>query len=147
MQRINVIKCEVVREKSILYESAIFISPQIGADIMRTFLGNTDREHFIVAYLNTKNKINAIHTVSIGDLNSSIAHPREVFKAAILSNAASIICCHNHPSGNVTPSREDLEVTERLIKAGEILNISVLDHVIIDTNSNRYYSMKEHRDI
>lgn len=147
MQRINIIKCEVVREKSILYDNAIFKSPQIVADIMRKFLGNTDREHFVVAYLNTKNKINAIHTVSVGNLNGSLVHPREVFKAAILSNAASIICCHNHPSGNVLPSGEDIKVTENLIKTGELLNISVLDHVIIDTDSSNYYSMKEHQDI
>lgn len=104
-------------------------------------LKDADREHFIVFYLDRKSSINAINTVSIGGLNSTHVHPREVFKTALLSSAASIILCHNHPSGDPTPSREDVDITRRLVEVGEILGIDVLDHVIIGVN--RYYSLKE----
>ncbi len=103
-------------------------------------LENCDREHFIVAYLNRKGALNAICTVSIGGLHSSIVHPREVFKPAILTSSASVILIHNHPSGDPTPSREDIEVTNRLIEAGKILGIEVLDHIIIGVGN--YASLK-----
>ncbi len=90
--------------------------------------------------LNTKNNITGINVVSIGSLNSSLVHPREVFKAAILGNAAAIILAHNHPSGDPSPSPEDLEITRRLVEAGKILGIEVLDHVII---GDRWESLKE----
>ena len=99
-----------------------------------------DREHFVVLLLDIKNKVIGINTVSIGNLDSSIAHPREVFKPAILSNAGSILLAHNHPSGDPTPSREDIEITHRLVNAGNILGINVLDHIII---GDGYRSLKE----
>lgn len=103
-------------------------------------LENCDREHFIVAYLNRKGALNAVCTISIGGLHSSIVHPREVFKPAILTSSASVILIHNHPSGDPTPSREDIEVTNRLIEAGKILGIEVLDHVIVGVGN--YVSLK-----
>jgi DNA repair protein RadC len=99
-------------------------------------LENCDREHFIVAYLNRKGALNAVCTISIGGLHSSIVHPREVFKPAILTSSASVILIHNHPSGDPTPSREDVETTRRLIDAGKILGIEVLDHVIIGVGNH-----------
>jgi DNA repair protein RadC len=90
--------------------------------------------------LNTKNKVAGAHIISQGSLSASIVHPREVFKAALLNNSASIILAHNHPSGDPEPSREDVETTKRLVEAGEILGIRVLDHVII---GEQYLSMKE----
>lgn len=81
--------------------------------------------------LDVKNRVIGIHTVSIGNLNSAIVSPREVFKAAILANAASIIVGHNHPSGDVTPSPEDIQVTTTLQQAGKLLGIEVLDHIIV----------------
>lgn len=99
-------------------------------------LENCDREHFIVAYLNRKGALNAVCTISIGGLYSSIVHPREVFKPAILTSSASIILIHNHPSGDPTPSPEDVEITRKLIEAGNILGINVLDHVIIGVGSH-----------
>ena len=98
-------------------------------------IGNPDREYFVCLMLDGKNRISAIHTVSQGSLNQSIVHPRETFKAAILANAASIILAHNHPTGDLTPSREDLEVTRRLKEAGDLLGIKVLDHIIVDTDN------------
>ncbi|ANZ32344.1 DNA repair protein RadC (plasmid) [Parageobacillus thermoglucosidasius] len=92
--------------------------------------------------LNTKNEVVAVHRCHIGSLNSSIVHPREVFKAAILNNSASIIVAHQHPSGDVTPSREDVEMTKRLAEAGRILGIEVLDHLVINYKAE-YTSLKE----
>ncbi len=99
------------------------------------------QEVFGILILNTKNKIVAVHEISRGTLNASIVHPREVFKPAILHNAATIICFHNHPSGDPKPSKEDIELTRWLIEAGKILGIEVLDHIII--GDERYTSLKE----
>ena len=89
-----------------------------------------ERERFFAVLLNTKNHCMGVEEVSVGSLNSSIVHPREVFKAAIRRSAATLIVAHNHPSGDCTPSREDVEVTRRLCEAGRVLGIEVLDHVI-----------------
>ena len=99
------------------------------------------QEVFGILVLNTKNKIVAVHEVSRGTLNASMIHPREVFKPAVLHNAAAIICFHNHPSGNPEPSRDDIEITERLKNAGEILGIPVYDHIIV--GDDRCVSLKE----
>jgi DNA repair protein RadC len=89
------------------------------------------REHFVVLLLNARHECTAVETVSIGSLNASIVHPREVFRPAVLASAASIIVVHNHPSGDPEPSEEDLSITRRLVQAGEILGIGLLDHVVI----------------
>ncbi len=95
------------------------------------FLKNESKEYFITLHLDGKNKILCIEIVSTGSLNASIVHPREVFKSCLLSSAAAMILMHNHPSGDPTPSREDLELTRRLKEAGELLGIRILDHIII----------------
>jgi DNA repair protein RadC len=89
------------------------------------------REHFVCFYLNARNQVICRETVSIGSLSASIVHPREVFSRAVKLPAASVILAHNHPSGDVSPSRDDIELTRRLVEAGEILGIDVLDHIII----------------
>ena len=94
-------------------------------------LSSSDREHFMILHLDTKNRVIKDEIVSVGALTGTIAHPREVFKSAIKESAHSVILVHNHPSGDPTPSDEDLKMTERLLEAGEILGIKVLDHVII----------------
>ena len=99
------------------------------------------KEHLRVIMLNTKNVVISMKDVSIGSLNSSIVHPREVFSEAIIKNSASIIVCHNHPSGDPTPSKEDIDVTERLKECGKLLGIELLDHLIIGNGS--YISLKE----
>lgn len=116
--------------------------PNDAAKILRRYLEHEDREHFVTLMLDVKNRVIGIHTVSIGTLNAAIISPREVFKAAILSNAASIILGHNHPSGDATPSPEDIQITERLKKAGALLDIEVLDHVIIG-ESGVYVSLNQ----
>ncbi len=99
------------------------------------------KEHFAVLLLNTKNHVLGMPEVSVGSLSASVVHPREVFRAAIDYAAASMILLHNHPSGDPTPSREDIAVTERLVKAGKIMDIPVLDHVVL--GNERFTSFKE----
>ena len=95
-----------------------------------------DREQFVCCHLDAKNRLISREVVSIGHLTAALVHPREVFKAAILCNAASVAFVHNHPSGDPEPSREDMDLTRRLLKAGEILGIAVLDHVVITANGH-----------
>ncbi len=105
-------------------------SPQDVRKLLEERLRYEEREHFFTVLLNTKNHCLGIEEISVGSLNSSIVHPREVFRAAIRRSAAALIIAHNHPSGDCTPSREDLEVTRRLAEAGRLIGIDVLDHVI-----------------
>ena len=110
-----------------------------GQPLLQTFLPDADREHFVVILLDQKHGVIGINTVSVGSLTAGIVHPREVFKPAILANAASIICGHNHLSGDPQPSREDRAITTKLVDAGKLLGIDVLDHVIIGAEG-RYFS-------
>lgn len=145
LKRINIVSIKMVRESSVLYNIRRISEPRDIVDLGKKFLDELDREELIVACLNAKNEVNSINVVSIGSLNNSIVHPREVFKAAILSNAASIVMIHNHPSGDVTPSKEDKEITLRIKESGTILGICLVDHIIIGNDT--YYSFKEHGDI
>ena len=138
---------EVVKIKQVLrdvevQQSMNIRSPQDAADIAASFIGDEDREVFLVMCLNSKNQVNAVHRCHVGSINSSIVHPREVFKSAILNNSASIIVAHNHPSQDVIASREDIEVTRRLVKCGEMMGIEVLDHLVVNEKA-KFYSMKE----
>ena len=142
MKRINVVQCQLVREKTITYDFKNISKPSDGAKIIKAYIGNSDRENFIIACLDARNNITAIHTVSVGSINETRAHPREVFKIAILANSASIIIAHNHPSGDPSPSEEDVNVTRRITNAGKILGIEVLDHIVIG-DDEQYFSFKE----
>ena len=142
LEKVNVVSIQLVKERSLAYGSKRINCPQDAASITGDFLAGADREHFVVLCLDTKNNVNALNTVSVGTLNSSLVHPREVFKAAILANSNAIILSHNHPSGDPTPSREDLEITKRLVEAGNIMGIEVIDHVVIG-ESGKYVSFKE----
>jgi len=106
-------------------------SPEDVIKTARNQLKGKKKEHFLVFCLDTRNHLIKISTVSIGSLDCSIVHPREVFKEAISSSAASVIFIHNHPSGDPTPSEDDIKMTKRLIEAGEIIGIEVLDHIIV----------------
>lgn len=110
-------------------------------DLFKDKLRNKKKEYFYIILLDTKNKIIKTEKVSEGILDASIIHPREIFKSAIKSSAARIILVHNHPSGDPTPSEEDIAVTKKLIEVGDLLGIEVIDHVIIGDNS--YYSYIE----
>jgi DNA repair protein RadC len=143
-KRIAKYRLELVKESSKVYEveSKISSPSNVRDYIEQIFKLSTQAEEVLVLLvLDTKNNVIGAFEVSRGSLNSSIAHPREVFKRALLLNGASIILGHNHPSGDVTPSREDILITKRLMESGEILGIEVLDHIII--GDYRYKSLKE----
>lgn len=124
-----------------LTEAVVIRSPQDAAEILTEQLRYLQKEHFICLFLNTKNHVIAQETLSMGSLNASIVHPREVFRAAMKCSSAAIICAHNHPSGDPTPSPEDISLTSRLVQAGEIVGIDVLDHLVIGDSS--YVSLKQ----
>ena len=142
MYRIPRYRICLVREGSHPSEVKSINSPADAYSLLRTYLDldGSDREHFVTVLVDTKNKVIGINTVSVGALNTTIVHPREVFKPAILCNAASVLLAHNHPSGDATPSEDDKAVTQRLRDAGAILGITVLDHVIIGDDG--YFSFK-----
>lgn len=140
-KRVNIVSLKMIREATILYPDRSIRSPRDAAKLLQPFLQDADREHFLVVCLDTKNQVNSITTSHIGSLNASVVHPRECFKTAILSNAASIIVAHNHPSGNTTPSPEDIQITARLKEAGELLGIELLDHLVIAGDD--FCSLKE----
>ena len=121
-----------IREEiaSYLPPATRFTSPEQIFQIF-SFLQYETKEHFITLHLDGKNRIVCIDQVSTGSLNQSIVHNRELFKTALLSSAAAIVCIHNHPSGDPTPSREDMEITRRIKEAGDLLGIRVLDHMIV----------------
>ena len=122
----------------------IINSPEAASDFFHTVMDKIyDKEAFVVAFLNTKNRVIDHEVVSVGTINSSIVHPREVFRNAIINKANSVILCHNHPSGDLTPSAEDINITERLKETGNLLGIRVLDHLIINgINMHDIYSFK-----
>lgn len=145
MITINIFTVKQFKEKAARYEldSKVIRSPFDAYRIIQEVL---DIEHeavekFGILTLTTKNSVAGVHVLSTGNLNSAIVHPREVFKAAILNNAASIVCFHNHPSGDPEPSQVDISLTRRLVEAGELMGIEVLDHVIV--GEGRFVSLKE----
>lgn len=115
--------------------------PSDVADLFMREMEGLDREHFRAVLLDTKNRILGVRTISIGSLNSSVVHAREVFKAAVYESAQAIVLIHNHPSGLPEPSNEDLAVTQRLVEAGRILGIEILDHVIVGAQG--FVSLRE----
>lgn len=117
-------------------------SPQDAARYVMEELRFLKQEHFVCLFLNTKYQVIGKQCIFKGSLNASVVHPREIFHEAIRFSAAAIVCVHNHPSGDPTPSPEDLEVTERLVEAGKLMGIEILDHLII--GDQLYMSMREH---
>mgnify|MGYP003438222869 FL=1 len=116
-------------------------SPNDAATYLMPDMTSLTQEHFVTLFLNVKNQILHKQTIFIGSLNASIVHPREIFREAVKRSAASIICAHNHPSGNPSPSTEDIDVTKRLMEAGKLMGIELLDHVII--GDHQFISLKE----
>jgi len=139
------IKAAIELGKRIVLQSSIdrvsIRSPKDVAHYIMEEMRYLKQEHFIALLLNTKNQIIGKETITVGTLNSSLVHPREVFKPAIKKSSSAIIIAHNHPSGDPTPSKEDIDVTHRLINAGELIGIDVLDHIVIGDNA--YISLKE----
>ena len=140
-KRVNIVQIKLVREKTMLYKGRRVYSPRNAYELIRDFLGDVDQEHFIILCIDIKNQPTCIQTVHIGSLNASIVHPREVLKPAILSNVEGILIVHNHPSNDTTISKEDIGVTKRLMEAGDIVGMDVLDHLILCEDG--FHSLKE----
>lgn len=131
---------QVVMERPTEYKTGMISSSYAGEFGIRE-IGNEASEVVLVVVLNTKNQINAIHRVFTGSLNTSVAHPREIFRTAIINNGARIMLFHNHPSGDTDPSEADFAFTRRVVDCGEMLGIEVMDHIIIA--GNEYLSLRE----
>ena len=142
-KRVDIVSIKMVKEGSTKYENRKIETPFDAYVLLKNFLEDSDREKLLVVCLDTKNQPINICTVSVGTLNSSLVHPREVFKTAILSNSNQIMLAHNHPSGISAPSNEDKAMTSRIKDAGVILGIELIDHIII--GSNEYFSFKENK--
>lgn len=140
---IPIYRVSLVRESKMQVEQTQFRSSIQVAGMLHDYLEGADREHFVVLMLDRKNRLIGINTVSIGSLTASMVHPRETWKPAILSNAAAVIFGHNHPSGDPQPSEEDRVLTKRLVDAGKLLGIQVLDHVIIGDGTESYFSFAD----
>ena len=123
------------------YDQISYNSPQTVAEYFYSHYLQSSTEEFVVLILDSKNKLIALETISVGTINSTIVHPREVFKGAIKRSANAIMLVHNHPSGDPTPSEEDIKITRRLAEVGQIVGIQVLDHIIV--GKNRHVSLRE----
>ena len=137
--KLNVVRIKLIDDTP-LFGNELIQSADDAIFLMQKELRNCDRETFCALHLNAKGKPLSMSVVSIGELNSTLVHPREVFKASILSNASAVIFMHNHPSGELIPSEEDKKATKRLEMAGQILGIPVVDHIIVGENKENYYS-------
>ena len=152
MVRMTKYKTKLTEDKRVTLEKEISVnrpdmvsiirSPEDAVNVGKGFLRvhEESEEYLYMICMNTKNKIIGVFEVSHGNVNSSIFGVREIFQKALLANAVSIIVMHNHPSGDPNPSREDIEVTKRLVEAGKIIGVNVLDHIIVGEN---YTSLKE----
>lgn len=139
---IPVVHLEMVKDKEVLYGKEPLDSPEKAAVFMRKFLGEVDREYLTVCCVDAKLKPTCIQIVGIGSINSCTFSIPEIFKAAMLSNAASLFLFHTHPSGEPEPSREDELATQRAKKAGDLLGIALQDHIILG-EAGQYYSFRE----
>ncbi len=140
-------RINLVREKQIGYSGQTSNSKSAAEIARKTIIeiGQSDRENLIMIALNTKNEINGINIISQGGLSSAPVYPREVFKPAILMNAAAVVISHNHPSGDINPSQEDKAITKILVKGGDLLGIIVHDHIIVNIDNERYFSFRDNQ--
>ncbi len=140
----QIVACFELARRLEMFDSSSKFKINSPEDVYRRLyptMRESKKEHFVELCLDTKNQIIREDTISIGSLNANVVHPREVFRTALIESAAHIIVAHNHPSGDPTPSREDIEITKKLVETGKIMGIDVLDHVII--GDCRHFSMKE----
>lgn len=141
-QYLPVYRIALVRDGRQRLDTRKVASPEEVVDLVRRYQGEPDREVFVVLILSTKNEVIGINTVSIGTLDAALVHPREVFKPAVLLNAAAVILAHNHLSGDATPSAEDKVTTAWLVQAGKVLGIGVLDHLVLGATT--FFSLRQH---
>lgn len=134
---------ELKRRKYRGREEVVIRGPEDLFKLLKPRIGSEDREHFVAVLLSSRNTVIGIETISVGSLNASIVHPREVFKPAIVNSASSIALAHNHPSGDAEPSNEDIAITRRMMEAGRLLGIELVDHVVVARKS--FTSFKERK--
>lgn len=139
---VSLYSCSLVRDARVKVEDRTVTVAREAANMVRVIVGDSDREHFVALVLDCRRRVIGAQVVSVGTLNASLVHPREVFKPAIMLNGAAVIVAHNHPSGEASPSAEDRDVTRRLVRAGELLGIPVVDHVIIGAGET-FYSFRD----
>lgn len=144
MDELKVVNIRLVKEPS-LYSEKRLETPKAVIEFMAEEMAAYDREILCVLNLKSNCQVINMNIVSIGCINATIVSPREVFKSAILSNASGMIALHNHPSGSIRPSREDVRVTRQLIKGGRIMGIELMDHIIVGGASGEMYSFREER--
>lgn len=141
-KKLNVVSIRLVEEQPLMSKTPIQ-SPEDAVELLGEYLCGLDREVLCVVNLRTDGKPASCNFVSMGAVNECIAHPREIFKSAILSNATSMILLHSHPSGNLKPSKEDIVITDRMLKLSELLGIPLVDHIIVGGKNDSYFSFKE----
>ena len=141
-KKLNVVSIRLVEEQPLMSKTPIQ-SPEDAVELIGEYLCGLDREVLCVVNLRTDGKPASCNFVSMGAVNECIAHPREIFKSAILSNATSMILLHSHPSGNLKPSKEDTVITDRMLKLSELLGIPLVDHIIVGGKNDSYFSFKE----
>lgn len=129
-KRINIVSLKLVREKSVPYPTAL-TGPESVAKLAQELLEEKDRENFLTIFLDTKHRPTGCEVSSVGSAAACLVSPAVVFRAALLSAATAVVFCHNHPSGDPTPSLEDIVLTEKLIEAGQLLGVRVVDHLVI----------------
>ena len=138
-------RCRVCLVRENASDEIIKINNESDAyELVKNELVNSDREILLSIMLTVKNDLIGVETVSIGSITASTTTPRDIFKSAILANAVAIIVCHNHPSGDLTPSNEDIKITQQLTAAGEVLGIKVLDHLVVSNKG--YKSMRDYHE-
>lgn len=139
MKYIRTLNVALVRDQSVKLD-LLATNGHAVAKFIQAFIGDSDREHFVVTTINARGRVTGIHTVSIGTVTASLAHPREILKVAILDNASAIILAHNHPSDETEPSDEDIRCTKRVEQAAAVLGIDVFDHLVV--GSTGFNSLK-----
>lgn len=150
--RAPVYRVTLVRDGSVTAETSrdTADSPAVVAELVRKLIGDSPQEHFVAICVDARSRVIGISEVSRGTISASLVHPRETFRTGILLNAAGLIVSHNHPSGDCTPSPDDRDTTRRLVRAGEILGIPIMDHVILasgvqpDGTDKSFFSFREH---
>ncbi len=141
-KRVSIIKAAIVKERTLLNGARQINTPALAAGLARQLFTNSDREMLVIAALDSKCNPLSLEIAAIGNVNTCIVSPREIFKNAILSNAVHIMIFHNHLSGDCTPSSEDIAITKRLIECGDLIGIPLLDHIIIGDDT-AYLSLRE----
>ena len=140
MKKLAIVEIKMVCDKTVTLDIDGSNAGSV-ASFIRDFIGPTDREHLVMVALNTRGRVVAVNEISVGSVSASIAHPREIFKPAILANASAFIIAHNHPSNEIDPSDDDLRLTKRIKEASRIMGIEMLDHFVI--GEDKFFSIEK----